>query len=162
MNRRHFLAMLTFSTLAGCGFHLPGGSTIPQSLAGLQVQSTGPAGGLLASAVERALERDGNHSSASGPVLRLENIRIDQRAISISPSSGAALEFLNTLRGQISVEQGQKILLPPAPLLVEQSFTYNSANPLATNVQQAENQRQLVEEAAQEVLRRVLLSPRFG
>jgi LPS-assembly lipoprotein len=84
---------------------------------------------------------------------------MDQRAISISPTSGAALEFLNTLRGTVRVQQGKETLLPSEPLLVEQSFTYNSSNPLATNEQGIESQRQLFDEAARMVLRRVLLAP---
>ncbi|MDD3760434.1 MAG: hypothetical protein PHO57_06335 [Acidithiobacillus sp.] len=160
MQRRQFLIALgTLSLLGGCGFHLPGGSTIPTSLQGLRVEASGPAGGQLAQAVERALERDGNVASADGPVLRLDNISLNQRAISISPSTGAALEFLNTLRGSVWVQRGKKILLPAEPLLVEQSFTYNSGTPLATNEQQIESQRQLFDEAARVVLRRVLLAP---
>ncbi|WP_308389138.1 LPS assembly lipoprotein LptE [Acidithiobacillus sp. AMEEHan] len=160
MQRRRFLVLMAGTALlGGCGFHLPGGSTIPTSLQGLRVEASGPAGGQLAQAVERALERDGNVASAQGPVLRLDNVYNTQRAISISPSSGAALEFLNTLRGNVWVQRGKKILLPAEPLLVEQSFTYNSGSPLATNEQQIESQRQLFDEAARVVLRRVLLAP---
>lgn len=160
MQRRQFLIALgSLSLLGGCGFHLPGGSTIPASLQGLRVEASGPAGGQLAQAVERALERDGNVARADGPVLRLDNISLNQRAISISPSTGAALEFLNTLRGSVWVQRGKKILLPAEPLLVEQSFTYNSGSPLATNEQQIESQQQLFAEAARVVLRRVLLAP---
>ncbi len=79
--------------------------------------------------------------------------------MSISPSSGVALEFLNTLHGSVRVAQEQKTLLPAEPLLVEQSFTYNSGNPLATTAQQNESQRQLLDEAARRVLARVLLAP---
>ncbi|MBU2753744.1 hypothetical protein HFU84_11305 [Acidithiobacillus sp. CV18-2] len=160
MQRRQFLIALgSLSLLGGCGFHLPGGSTIPVRLRGLRVEASGPAGGQLAQAVERALERDGNVARADGPVLRLDNISLNQRAISISPSTGAALEFLNTLRGSVWVQRGKKILLPAEPLLVEQSFTYNSGSPLATNEQQIESQQQLFAEAARVVLRRVLLAP---
>ncbi|MEY2342909.1 LPS assembly lipoprotein LptE [Acidithiobacillus sp. IBUN Pt1247-S3] len=160
MQRRHFLSSLAALTLlGGCGFHLPGGSTIPARLQGLRVEASGPAGGELAQAVERALQRDGNVASNNGPILQLDNVGISQRAISISPSSGVALEFLNTVRGSVSVRQEKKILLPAEPLLVEQSFTFNSGSPLATNAQQIESQRQLMDEAARVVLRRVLLAP---
>ena len=160
MQRRHFLFSLgALTLLGGCGFHLPGGSTVPARLQGMRVVASGPSGGALGQAVERALQRDGNVASKDGPVLRLDNVSISQRAISISPSSGAALEFLNTLRGNISVLHAKQILLPAEPLLVEQSFTYNSGNPLATSAQQIESQRQLIDEAARVVLRRVLLAP---
>ncbi|WP_248886255.1 LPS assembly lipoprotein LptE [Igneacidithiobacillus siniensis] len=159
MLRRRFLLLGAAVLLGGCGFHLPQGSTIPARLQGLQVEASGPAGGQLAQAVQRALERDGNVASKNGPVLHLDDISMDQRATSISPTSGAALEFLNTLRGTVRVQQGKETLLPSEPLLVEQSFTYNSSNPLATNEQGIESQRQLFDEAARMVLRRVLLAP---
>ncbi|MCE5360894.1 LPS assembly lipoprotein LptE [Candidatus Igneacidithiobacillus taiwanensis] len=160
MQRRRFLLLAgSLALLGGCGFHLPTGSTIPPRLQGLRVVASGPAGGALAQAVERALERDGNVARPDGPVLYLDNVYISQRAVSISPSSGVALEFLNTLHGSVRVAQEQKTLLPAEPLLVEQSFTYNSGNPLATTAQQNESQRQLLDEAARRVLARVLLAP---
>lgn len=150
------LVLLLGASLSACGFHLPTGSTIPPSLQGLQVVASGPAGGALATAVERELARDDNHSSATAPVLHISNAYVSQRIISISPSTGVALEFLNTLHAEISLRQGDRVLLPPQPLLVEHSFTYNSSNPLATNVQQEEDQRLLFQEGARDILRRVL------
>jgi len=152
------MALLLGLSLAGCGFHLPTGSTIPPRLQGLQVVASGPAGGALATAVERELERDGNHRSADAPVLHIGNAYVDQRIISISPSSGVALEFLNTLHAEISLRQGDRVLMPPQPLLVEHSFTYSSSNPLATNAQQEEDQRLLLREGARDILRRILYS----
>ncbi|MGK9450505.1 LPS assembly lipoprotein LptE [Acidithiobacillus caldus] len=143
-------------SLSACGFHLPTGSTIPPRLQGLQVLASGPAGGSLATAVERELALDGNRSSPTAPVLDIRNAYVSQRIISISPSTGVALEFLNTLHAEISLRQGDRVLLPPEPLLVEHSFSYSSSNPLATNVQQEEDQRLLFREAARDILRRIL------
>ncbi|MHB1531899.1 LPS-assembly lipoprotein LptE [Acidithiobacillus sp.] len=160
--KRLLLAMGLALSLSACGFHLQDGASIPAALTGMQVEGSGPAGGSLAQAVARALERDGNYQQKTGPVLRIDNAGISQRAISISPASGAALEFLNTLRADISVVGADgKTLLPPQPLLVENSFSFNSASPLATTEQQNAAQRTMLRQAAQQILARVLNSPRF-
>ncbi len=44
---------------------------------------------------------------------------------------------------------------------MENSFSYNSGNPLATNEQQVTSQRLLMEQGARQILRRVLNSPVF-
>lgn len=149
-------------SLSACGFHLQDGASIPPTLAGLRVEASGPAGGSLAQATARALEREGNYPQKTGPVLRIDNAGISQRIISISPTSGAAVEFLNTLRAEISVVGADgKTLLPPQPLLLENSFSFNSTNPLATSEQQNTAQRTMLRQAAQQILARVLNSPRF-
>jgi len=160
--KRLLLAMGLALSLGACGFHLQDRASIPPTLAGLRVEGSGPAGGSLAQAVSRALEREGNYQQKTGPVLRIDNAGISQRIISISPTSGAAVEFLNTLRAEISVVGADgKTLLPPQPLLLENSFSFNSANPLATSEQQNTAQRTMLRQAAQQILARVLNSPRF-
>lgn len=160
--KRLLLAMGLALSLSACGFHLQDGASIPPTLAGLRVEGSGPAGGSLAQATARALEREGNYPQKAGPVLRIDNAGISQRIISISPTSGAAVEFLNTLRAEISVVGADgKTLLPPQPLLLENSFSFNSANPLATSEQQNTAQRTMLRQAAQQILARVLNSPRF-
>ncbi|MGC8504326.1 MAG: LPS assembly lipoprotein LptE [Acidithiobacillus sp.] len=160
--KRLLLAMGLALSLSACGFHLQDGASIPPTLAGLRVEGNGPAGGSLAQATARALEREGNYPQKTGPVLRIDNAGISQRIISISPTSGAAVEFLNTLRAEISVVGADgKTLLPPQPLLLENSFSFNSANPLATSEQQNTAQRTMLRQAAQQILARVLNSPRF-
>lgn len=154
------LLSLLLLALAGCGFHLQTGSTVPARLQGMRVSGSGPSGGTLAAAVHRELQRDGNYSRADGPVLHIDNAYVSQRIISISPSSGVALEFLDTLHAQFSVMDHQKkIILPAQSLLVENSFSYNSGNPLATNEQQIRMERLLMEQGARQILRRVLNSP---
>lgn len=156
----YWLIGLLFLALGGCGFHLQGGSTVPPLLQGMRVSGSGPSGGSLATAVHRELQRDGNYARADGPLLQIDNAYVSQRIISISPSSGVALEFLDTLHAQFSVVDHQKkIILPAQSLLVENSFSYNSGNPLATNEQQIRMERLLMEQGARQILRRVLNSP---
>ena len=160
--RRWWLVTGLALLLGGCGFHLQTGATIPPKLTGLRVAGTGPSGGTLAQAVDRALQRRGNHAQAGGPLLQIDNAYVSQRIISISPSNGVALEFLDTLHAEISViGSDHQLLLTPQPLLVENSFSYNSSNPLATNEQQITTQRLLMEQGARQILRRVLNSPDF-
>ena len=160
--RRWWLVAGLALLLGGCGFHLQTGATIPPRLTGLRVVGSGPAGGSLAEAVHRELQRDGNRAKSDGPLLQIDNAYISQRIISISPSSGVAQEFLDTLHAQFSVTgNDHKILLESQPLLVENSFSYNSASPLATNEQQITMQRLLMEQGARQILRRVLNSPGF-
>ncbi len=155
-----WLTSLLLMLLAGCGFHLQTGATIPPKLQGMQVAGSGPNGGALAEAVQHALQRDGNISRVDGPVLQIDNAFVSQRIISISPSSGVALEFLDTLHAQFQVlDHQKKTLLPPQTLLIENSFSYNSGNPLATNEQQIRMNRLLMEQGARQILRRVLNSP---
>ncbi len=156
---RHCAIFLLGLSLSGCGFHLEGGATVPAPLQGATVEGSGPQGASLAEAVRRELERDGNTPSSTGPVIHVNSAGISQRIISISPTSGAALEFLNTLRAVVSVTRGRTLMLPPQPLFVEQSFTYNSANPLATTVQQMENQRQILKDGANSILNRIFSVP---
>ncbi|MHB8226735.1 LPS-assembly lipoprotein LptE [Acidithiobacillus sp.] len=148
--------------LGGCGFHLQTGATIPPKLTGLRVVGSGPAGGSLAEAVHRELQRDGNRATPDGPQLQIDNAYVSHRMISISPGSGVAQEFLNTLHAEFSViGSDQKVLLAVQPLLVENSFSYNSATPLGTEEQQTTVQRLLMEQGARQILRRVLNSPGF-
>ena len=160
--RRCWLVAGLALLLGGCGFHLQTGASIPPKLVGLRVAGTGPSGGTLAQAVDRALQRRGNHAQSGGPLLRIDHAYVGQRIISISPSNGVALEFLDTLHAEISVVgSDHKVLLAPQPLLVENSFSYNSGNPLATNEQQITSQRLLMEQGARQILRQVLNNPSF-
>ncbi|PKY12152.1 hypothetical protein B1757_02085 [Acidithiobacillus marinus] len=156
----YWLISLLFLALAGCGFHLQTGASIPPSLQGMRVSGIGPSGGALAQVVHRELQKNGNIASSNGPLLLIDNAYVSQRIISISPSSGAALEFLDTLHAQFYViNQQKKVLLPAQSLLVENSFSYNSGNPLATNEQQIRVERLLMDQGARQILRRVLNSP---
>ena len=160
--RRWWLVAGLALVLGGCGFHLQTGATIPPTLTGLRVIGSGSAGGSLAEAVHRELQRDGNKATPDGPQLQIDNAYVSQRMISISPGSGVAQEFLSTLHAEFSViGSDQKVLLAAQPLLVENSFSYNSATPLGTNEQQVAVQRLLMEQGARQILRQVLNSPNF-
>ena len=160
--RRWWLVAGLALLLDGCGFHLQTGATIPPKLAGLRVVGSGPAGGSLAEAVHRELQRDGNKATPDGPQIQIDSAYVSQRIISMSPGSGVALEFLNTLHAEFSViGSDQKVLLAAQPLLMENSFSYNSASPLGTNEQQVTVQRLLMEQGARQILRQVLNSPSF-
>jgi len=160
--RRWWLVAGLALLLGGCGFHLQTGATIPPKLAGLRVVGSGPAGGSLAEAVHRELQRDGNKATPDGPQIQIDSAYVSQRIISMSPGSGVALEFLNTLHAEFSViGSDQKVLLAAQPLLMENSFSYNSASPLGTNEQQVTVQRLLMEQGARQILRQVLNSPSF-
>ena len=160
--RRWWLVAGLALLLGGCGFHLQTGATIPPKLTGLRVAGSGPAGGSLAEAVHRELQRDGNKATPDGPQIQIDSAYVSQRILSMSPGSGVALEFLNTLHAEFSViGSDQKVLLAAQPLLVENSFSYNSASPLGTNEQQVTVQRLLMEQGARQILRQVLNNPSF-
>ncbi len=160
--RRWWLVAGLALLLGGCGFHLQTGATIPPKLTGLRVVGSGPAGGSLAEAVHRELQRDGNKATPDGPQIQIDSAYVSQRILSMSPGSGVALEFLNTLHAEFSViGSDQKVLLAAQPLLVENSFSYNSASPLGTNEQQVTVQRLLMEQGARQILRQVLNNPSF-
>ncbi|MHB8211409.1 MAG: LPS-assembly lipoprotein LptE [Acidithiobacillus sp.] len=160
--RRWWLVAGLALLLGGCGFHLQTGATIPPKLTGLRVVGSGSAGGSLAEAVHRELQRDGNKATPDGPQIQIDSAYVSQRIISMSPDSGVALEFLNTLHAEFSViGSDQKVLLAAQPLLIENSFSYNSASPLGTNEQQVTVQRLLMEQGARQILRQVLNNPSF-
>ena len=90
--KRLLLAMGLALSLSACGFHLQGGAAIPPTLAGLRVEGNGPAGGSLAQATARALEREGNYPQKTGPVLRIDNATEDLR---LGSEKGPLLELLD-------------------------------------------------------------------
>lgn len=158
---RWVLVAVVALLLTGCGFHLQGAATVPPSLAGINVVAgSGPASGVVAEAVRRRLALDGVRPDPTGPRLVIDNAGISQRVTSISPSTGIALEFLSTLRADYRVEGSHgEPLLPGQQVMVENSFSFNSANPLATSEQQNQMNRELVDQAAQQILLRILNSP---
>jgi LPS-assembly lipoprotein len=156
------LALVGLVALAGCGFHLRGSNQapMPAELAVLRVQVSGGASSYdpLLNAMHNALRTQGGVTIAErgdAPLLTLFGERVDTRVIS-ADASGKAREYM--LRYQVSFRLADaegRVLLAPQTVVRQKSYTFDPLNVLAKEREERELRREVQQEAAEQIVRRL-------
>jgi len=153
---RALLAGLVLATLAGCGFHLRGTASLPQET----IYISGPAYSAFANDVKRFI-RAGTSTrivddaqEADATVFILNETRV-KTILSLTPQ-GTVREF--QLRYVISfrvADRQAKELLPQTDIALVRSYIYTDAQVLASESEEALLYRDMQQDAAQQLLRRL-------
>jgi LPS-assembly lipoprotein len=153
--------------LTSCGFHLRGvGATeLPAELRTLklEVPASGAAFDPLREAMRNALQTQGGVTvvdSGEVPVLRLEGEVYETRVLSVSSAVKAA-EYLVLYHVNFRVTgvRGND-LVPTQTVALQRDYAFDPVNVLAKEREEQELRQSLRQDAVQQILRRLTVSPK--
>ncbi|MBI3896682.1 MAG: hypothetical protein HY308_00125 [Gammaproteobacteria bacterium] len=160
MRRARFsVIVLVAAALAGCGFHLrgsSGGVTLPASLAKVRiVMTTAAANDPLAVAVRNAFAQAGASvvDAVDVPTVSLSREDVESRVIGVSTTTAKANQY--RLRYVVGFQLSGPQPLPPQNVQLQRDFNYDPALTLAKEQEERELVRDMRNEAAQIIVRRL-------
>ena len=145
-------------TLAGCGFHLRGTSTVPNAIQPLALSCAADLPEQLCKAIRNQLELSGVRQSdteTAAAILEVRSFQQDRRANAVTAQAAAA-EY--TLRQSVTItaKTGNQV-----PLFVEETvnsaetYRYDETNVLAKQREEDQLQKELSQRLAQQILFRL-------
>ena len=156
--RLPFLAILTLTTLAGCGFQLRGTSPVPAALQPLAVECPDSLPARFCQSVREQLSLGGielKPATEADYLLRLERYQQDRRASAITAQAAAA-EYI--LRHTVTIElltADRVPLIAATDLSASETYRYDETNVLAKQREEEELRQQLGDRLAQQVIFRL-------
>lgn len=150
-----WMVLLAGLVLAGCGFHLRGQSPLPFGSAYVDALPGSP----LASLLDQSLRLNGKRVVASPEVaevvIRLEREQRGKEILSLS-GTGKVRELRLIRRVTVSAyDRGGRQLLAPTELTVTRDFSYDDAQILAKEAEEAQLMRDMEQELLRQILRRL-------
>jgi LPS-assembly lipoprotein len=144
--------------IAGCGFHLRGSADLAPSLKTMYIQGvdTQQDFGL---ALKRALVSNGvtvltDYSRGSAVLTVLEN-KVERRVLSVGADAKAnEYELGATVRFKVSDDQG-KVLITEQSVQAQRDYQFDQNQVLASGNEEGELRKQLNQQLAQSILRRL-------
>lgn len=158
MRREAFTAwivLLAGLTLAGCGFHLRGQSLLPFASAYVEAQP----GSSLAPLLTQSLRVNGKQV-ADTPAMAEVTVRLEREIrgkeiLSLS-GGGKVREFRLSQRVTLSAyDRGGRVLLAPTDLILTRDMSYDDAQALAKEAEEAQLMRDMEQEMLRQILRRL-------
>lgn len=152
------VCLLLSLALAGCGFQLRGGSSVPEAVQPLALKCEAPVPARVCRAVQEQLARGGvelSGETGAAAILQLSNFRQQRRANAITARAVAA-EY--TLRQSLEL---QLISADQTPLVATErvnstvTFRYDETNVLAKQQEENTLETELSRNLAQQVLFRL-------
>lgn len=154
MNRRAFLLTMPLLALSGCGFRLRGVNAMPFTSAWVEAGE----GSLLGKQLREQLhdQRKLHAGSKGAPLLiRLSQEKLDKQILSLS-GAGRVREYRLSYGVQMDVRDAYgKVLLEAIPLFAQRDFTYDDAQALAKEAEEANLRRDMAIELARQALTRI-------
>ncbi|MES2364439.1 MAG: LPS assembly lipoprotein LptE [Pseudomonadota bacterium] len=150
-----WLALISITLTAGCGFHLRGQIELPYRSVYVQGGSDG-----LATALQAAL-RLGHEGRLAPSAAKAESvidiISVQNSKVILSLSGiGRVREYQLQYRVQYQlITPHGKVILPPANLLLARDMTYNDAQILAKGAEEQLLYRDMQKDAAQQIMQRI-------
>lgn len=150
------LALAAVTALAGCGFHLRGAATYPFATLYLNA----PPGDPLTAELRRMIAGSAGTKLADKPgdaeaILDLTGIVDDKQVLSLS-GGGRAREFMLSKRATIGVrDQAGRTWLPVSEVQVRRTYSFNEAEVLAREAQEARLLREIQSDVVQQIVRRL-------
>ncbi|WP_207063348.1 LPS assembly lipoprotein LptE [Motiliproteus sp. SC1-56] len=154
---RTALLALSCALLLGCGFHLRGMVSVPETLK--LVHLSHPANSRVARPLERQLRANDIkllELTAARYHLELLSERHDRRAATLTPNAKAEeYELRSQVRFAIRDPKGT-LLIEPQELLVERIYRFDENNINAKAAEEALLRQEMYEDLARQVVRRYL------
>ncbi len=157
MPLRAFLTALALAVaLAGCGFHLRGGVSLPEAYSPVYVVAPG----LLGAEVEAALRAGGvavtDDPGAAGARLEVAGERFARRTLSVDPDTGKAQEYELSYSTRFRLlDAGGDVLMGPRPIALQRDYLFDADAVLGSSRQQSVLREEMRRDAVQQLLRRV-------
>ena len=155
MKRRAFLTLFSALPLAGCGFQLRGARAIPYSSIYVDAPRDSGAGKQLSSALRHQGIVLADSAQTAEVMLKLSQERLDRTILSLS-GGGRVREYrlTYTLNYSLTGKDGREIF-PDASIQLTRDFTYDDNQYLAKTAEENFLNRDLQDEAVQQILRRL-------
>lgn len=153
---RYFAVLALALALTSCGFQLKKELSLPPSLAKLEVLSSDPYSSVQ-QGLERALRRAGAvvpGGEGSGR-LELRNLSLTSRPLSLA-TTGRVQEYTLEYSADLTLtDSAGKVVLPLEPIVLERSYSFDSANPSGSPAEEELIRQELDQAMVDAVLRRV-------
>jgi len=154
MNRRAFLLATPFIALAGCGFRLRGINAMPFLSAWVEAD----AGSLVGTQLREQLrdQRKLAAGSKGAPLLiRITHEKLDKQILSLS-GAGKVREYRLTYAATLEVQDAHgKNLFDAVPLFAQRDFSFDDAQALAKEREEAALRHDMAIDLARQALTRI-------
>lgn len=158
MRREAFTAwivLLAGLILAGCGFHLRGQSPLPFASAHVEASPGSSLAPLLTQSLRLSGKQVADSPRAAEVVIRLERELRGKEILSLS-GGGKVREFRLSQRVTLSAyDRGGRVLLAPTELTLTRDMSYDDAQALAKEAEEAQLMRDMEQEMLRQILRRL-------
>jgi len=154
---RASLALGLLSAIAGCGFHLQGGGTLPSAMMRTYVATERPHSEFLVSLTDVLRQRGAEVLDAAEPGAAVLDISADdtgQRVLSVS-ARNIPREYEVYYAVTFSLNVGTTNLIAGETLVVTRAYTYDETQVLAKAAEEQILRSALAEELARRVLQRI-------
>ena len=149
-------ALVVLAALASCGFHLRGQATY--TFSSIYVNVTGAP--VFESELKRALEGAGSAklvptASAAQVIVDIPTIADEKDVLSLSPA-GSVQEYGLVMRVNFRVHDADGFdWLPPGEIVIRRSYTFNSSEVLARDIEEQRLLREMQSDAIAQLIRRL-------
>jgi LPS-assembly lipoprotein len=154
---RASLALAWLLAAAGCGFHLQGAGSLPQSMARTFVDTQRPHSDFLASLTDVLRQRGAEVLTAPDEGAAVLDISVDetgQRVLSVS-ARNIPREYEVYYAVTFSLRVGAESLLTDESLVVTRSYTYDETEVLAKAAEEQILREALAADLARRVMQRI-------
>jgi LPS-assembly lipoprotein len=151
---RMLLALCLVTTLAGCGFHLRGAVNLPFSSLYVNVSNASQFGHELKRALRASDVRlTDNPKEAAATLSILSELR--EREILSLGGQGRVREYQLRYRVAYQVTDAKRVITPPTQIVLRRDISFNDAEVLAKESEEALLYRDMQLDAVQQLLRRL-------
>ena len=153
-----FIIVFWLVLLAGCGFHLRGEATLPESLKTMYLQGVNTEQG-FGLELKRTLKRNGINVipdyEKGAVILTILQNRFDRRVLSVGSNAKVSeYELDGVVEYKVTDGQG-KVLSPPQTLEAQRSYEFDQNQVLAMGEQESLLREQMYQQIIQNILRRL-------
>ncbi len=150
-----WIVLLAGLILAGCGFHLRGQSSLPFASAHVEASPGSAIAPLLLQSLRLNGKQVVDSPRAAEVTIRLERELKGKEILSLS-GGGKVREFRLSQRVTLSAyDRGGRVLLAPTELTLTRDTSYDDAQALAKEAEEAQLMRDMEQEMLRQILRRL-------
>lgn len=157
MRRRHFLAWTLTVLASGCGFRLRGQEQKPLAFTSLYIN--GDASSPVTSALMRNFQNHRTVRLVSDPKTAQATLNVladaREKVILALSGGGKVREFELRHRVSFRVASGDQELIAPSEILITRSYTFSDDLVLAKETEEAVLYRDMLDDAVQQIMRRL-------
>lgn len=158
------LALVTL--MAGCGFHLRGSRPLPPALQAIRVRIDQPyrvgSPPLVDALQDRLRDRGALAEGGDAAVLRILDLRLQKRVLSVSPVDGRAVEYELTTAADFNLRKNGKELVPRQTLSVQKAYSFDNTERLASEGEEDDLLASMQADLADLILLRIETALRAG
>lgn len=161
MRNSAYLAFLVVFTvlLQGCGFHLRGVASVPDTMKVVSVQGISPdspLGAELASVLRGSDIKVVDSPAEAQAILRVTNLRNDRRVLSVSGGTGRVREYEIVVSVNMTVTDNKgKVIIPLQQLSQVRDYTFDETGVLGKETEEIVLRQEMRRELIQQILRRM-------